>query len=120
MKSNSIGNDMVTNESPTEMSEELLVSAAKSGDANAFIELSRRHSAKLLNRTYRITGNWHDAEDVLQEAFLKAFIHLKDFEGRSSFASWLTQIAINSALMILRKKRCRPEISIGGNNDDYE
>ena len=57
---------------------------------------------------------------MLQESFLKAFIHLKDFEERSSFASWLTQITINSALMILRKKRCRPEISIDGNNDDYE
>jgi RNA polymerase sigma-70 factor, ECF subfamily len=111
---------VVTNESPTEMSDELLVSAAKSGDANAFVELSRRHSTKLLHRTYRITRNWQDAEDVLQESFLKAFIHLKDFEERSSFASWLTQITINSALMILRKKRCRPEISIYGNNDDYE
>jgi RNA polymerase sigma-70 factor (ECF subfamily) len=120
MKPNSIANDVVTNESPTEMSDELLVSAAKSGDANAFVELSRRHSTKLLHRTYRITRNWQDAEDVLQESFLKAFIHLKDFEERSSFASWLTQITINSALMILRKKRCRPEISISGNNDDYE
>lgn len=120
MKPNSIGNDVVTNETPTEMSDELLVSAAKSGDANAFVELSRRHSAKLLHRTYRITRNWQDAEDVLQESFLKAFIHLKDFEARSSFASWLTQITINSALMILRKKRCHPEISIEGNNDDYE
>jgi RNA polymerase sigma-70 factor (ECF subfamily) len=119
MKPDSIANDVVPKESPTEMSDELLVSAAKSGDANAFVELSRRHSTKLLHRTYRITRNWQDAEDVLQESFLKAFIHLKDFEERSSFASWLTQITINSALMILRKKRCRPEISISGNNDDY-
>ena len=120
MKPKSIGNDMVTNESPAEMSDELLVSAAKSGDASAFVELSRRHSSKLLYRTYRITRDWQDAEDVLQESFLKAFTHLKDFEERSSFASWLTQITINSALMILRKKRRRPEISIDGNNDDYE
>jgi RNA polymerase sigma-70 factor, ECF subfamily len=120
MKPNSIANDVVTNESPTEICDELLVSAAKSGDANAFVELSRRHSTKLLHRTYRITRNWQDAEDVLQESFLKAFIHLKDFEERSSFASWLTQITINSALMILRKKRYRPEISIDGNNDAYE
>jgi RNA polymerase sigma-70 factor (ECF subfamily) len=85
-----------------------------------FVEHSRRHSTKLLHRTYRMTRNWQDAEDVLQESFLKAFIHLKDFEERSSFASWLTQITINSALMILRKKRGHPEISIEGNNDDYE
>jgi RNA polymerase sigma-70 factor, ECF subfamily len=120
MKPTSTENDVVTNESPIEMSDELLVSAAKSGDANAFVELSRRHSTKLLHRTYRITRNWQDAEDVVQESFLKAFVHVKDFEGRSSFASWLTPITINSALMILRKKRCRPEVSIEGNDDDHE
>jgi RNA polymerase sigma factor (sigma-70 family) len=68
MKPNSIGNDVVTNETPTEMSDELLVSAAKSGDANAFVELSRRHSAKLLHRTYRITRS--ERKQLLEEAIL--------------------------------------------------
>ncbi len=87
-----------------QMSDELLVAAAQQGDAVAFVELKNRHSHKLLPRIYRITRNWQDAEDVLQEAFLKAFVHLRSFEGRSSFSSWITRIAINCALMVLRKR----------------
>jgi RNA polymerase sigma-70 factor (ECF subfamily) len=93
------------------MSDALLVSAAKSGDTIAFVELSRRHHAMVLRKTYRIVQNWQDAEDVLQDAFMKAFIHLKNFEERCKFSSWLTRIAINSALMLLRKKRGHIEIS---------
>lgn len=85
--------------------DELLVSAARAGDAAAFAELRDRHSHKLMARIYRITMNWQDAEDVLQESLFKAFVHLPSFEGRSSFSSWLTRIAINSALMLLRKRR---------------
>jgi RNA polymerase sigma-70 factor, ECF subfamily len=102
-----------------EMSDALLISAAKSGDAIAFVELSTRHSEKILRRTYRIVKNWQDAEDVLQDSFMKAFVHLKDFEERSSFCSWLTRIAINSALMILRKKHGRIEISTDASDDDF-
>ena len=69
------------------------------------MELRKRHAKKLLPRIYRITRCWEDAEDVLQESFLKAFLHLKNFEGRSSFSSWHTRIAINSALMTLRKRK---------------
>jgi RNA polymerase sigma factor (sigma-70 family) len=90
---------------PDEASDDSLVRVAQSGDHNAFIELRRRHAKKLLPRIYRITRSWEDAEDVLQDSFLKAFVHLKAFEGRSSFSSWLTRIAINSALMLLRKRR---------------
>ena len=93
------------------MNEELLVSAARAGDRSAFNELYTRHSWKVRQRVYSITKNREDAEDVIQEAALRAFLHLKSFEGRSSFSSWLTRIAINSALMTLRKKR-RDEISI--------
>jgi len=95
-----------------EMREHLLVSAAKSGDAVAFVELSKRHSNKILRRAYRIVKNWQDAEDVLQEALMRAFLHMKEFEERSSFSSWLTRIAINSALMSLRKKRGYIETSM--------
>jgi RNA polymerase sigma-70 factor (ECF subfamily) len=100
-----------------ESSDELLVSAAKSGDSRAFVELCERHSKKVLPTIFRITKNREDAEDVLQDAFLKAFVHLKSFEGRASFSSWLTRIAINSALMVLRKKR-RLEIPIDYAWDD--
>ncbi len=100
----------------TELRDELLVSAAKAGDCSAFVELCERHTKKLLPGIYRITQNREDAEDVLQESLLKAFLNLKTFEGRSSFASWLTRIAINSALMLLRKRR-GVEISIDNAGD---
>jgi RNA polymerase sigma-70 factor, ECF subfamily len=103
-----------------EMSDEVLVSTAKSGDANAFVELSKRHSNRVLQTTYRITRNRQDAEDALQDSLLKAFTHLKDFQEKSSFATWLTRIAINSALMILRKRRVCVEISIDGGDDSGE
>jgi RNA polymerase sigma-70 factor (ECF subfamily) len=93
------------------VNDELLVLQAKSGDFSAFVELRKRHSSKLFWTAYRITRNWEDAEDTVQDSFLKAYLHLERFEGRSSFSSWLTRIAINSALMIVRKKR-PGEISI--------
>lgn len=99
------------------MDDELLISAARLGDANAFSELYERHSRKVLPRVYRITKNREDAEDVLQDAALRAFLHIKGFEGRASFSTWLTTIATNSALMILRKKR-GGEISIDQTSDD--
>jgi RNA polymerase sigma-70 factor (ECF subfamily) len=91
-------------DSPETLGDGLLV-AARSGDRNAFIALCEGHAGRVVGRVYQITRNWQDAEDVLQESLLKAFIHLKDFEGRSSFSSWLTRISINTALMLLRKKR---------------
>lgn len=97
--------------------DDLLVLTVKSGDFTAFVELRKRHSNKLLWTAYRITRNWEDAEDAVQDSFLKAYLHLDKFEGRSSFGSWLTRIAINSALMILRKKRSC-EISIDRTNYD--
>jgi len=109
-------NDAIEN-CPMEMSDEVLVSTAKSGDAGAFIELSKRHHNRLLQAAYRVTRNWQDAEDALQDSLLKAFIHLKDFQEKSRFSTWITRIAINSALMILRKKRGCFEISIDGPDD---
>ena len=100
--------------SPAEMSDEMLASRAKSGDTDAFVELSKRHANRVFQATYRVTRNRQDAEDALQDAFLNAFTHIKNFEGRSSFSTWLTRIAINSALMILRKKRNCCEIPIDG------
>jgi RNA polymerase sigma factor (sigma-70 family) len=97
-----------------ELSNEMLASKAKSGDTNAFVQLSKRHANRVFQAAYRITRNRQDAEDALQDALLNAFTHIKNFEGRSSFSTWLTRIAINSALMILRKKRNCCEISIDG------
>jgi RNA polymerase sigma-70 factor (ECF subfamily) len=103
-----------------QMSDERLVLAAKDGDANAFAELRDRHFSKILRRTYRITRNREDAEDALQSSFLNAFVHLNKFESRSSFSSWLTRIAINTSLMIVRKNRRNKELSIDPGDIDCE
>ena len=95
------------------MCEQALVAAAKQGQAEAFATLCQPLARKLIQSAHRITRNREDAEDALQDALLSAFIHIKNFDGRSTFSTWLTRIAINSALMTLRKKRSSREIPIG-------
>jgi RNA polymerase sigma factor (sigma-70 family) len=90
----------------------LLVLAACSGDSHAFVELSKPHSKRILLTLYRITKNWQDAEDALQEALMKAFLHLDSFQGRANFSTWFTSIAVNTALMLLRKRRNVLEITL--------
>jgi RNA polymerase sigma-70 factor, ECF subfamily len=85
--------------------EPLLVAAAKSGDVSAFETLVSRYERKIFRLTQNITQNREDAEDAMQEAFLKAYEHLGDFEGNSRFYTWLVRIAVNQALMKLRKRR---------------
>src|SRR6195256_5327958 len=101
-------------------SENQLIAAAKSGRRAPFGELCERHMKQVSYVTSRITRNREDAEDAAQECFLSAFVHLKDFDGRSQFATWLTRIAINAALMKLRKKRGAREISIDEPNPSFE
>jgi RNA polymerase sigma factor (sigma-70 family) len=88
-----------------------LVALAKSGNQQAFIALVERHSRAILRTALRITKNQEDAEDVVQDAFTSAYVHLQNFDGRSQFSTWLTRIAINGALMVLRKRRNRSEVS---------
>jgi RNA polymerase sigma-70 factor, ECF subfamily len=85
--------------------EHLLVAAAKNGDVKAFEELVNRYERKIFRLTMNITNNREDAEDAMQDAFLKAYAHLKDFQGDSRFYTWLVRIAANEALMRLRKRR---------------
>jgi RNA polymerase sigma-70 factor (ECF subfamily) len=87
-----------------------LVREAQAGSPAAFAQLQSIYSRQLYNTVVAITKNREDAEDALQDTFLRAYMALRHFEGRSSVYSWLTRIAINSALMILRKRRSRPEI----------
>ena len=94
------------------MDDDLLVEAAQAGQEWAFVELCTRNSKRVFNTIYGVTKNREDAEDALQDSMMRAFLHLKQFDGRSSFATWFTRIGINSALMILRKKRIRLETSI--------
>src|SRR6202050_4656563 len=82
-----------------------LVAAAKAGDVNAFETLVGRYERKIFRLAQNITQNREDAEDNMQEAFLKAFEHLGEFQGNSRFYTWLVRIAVNQALMKLRKRR---------------
>lgn len=97
-----------------EPSEAELVAAAKAGSPNAFAELQSQYSRRLYRTIFGITKNHEDTEDALQDTFLHAFVAIRNFEGRSSVYSWMTRIAINSALMILRKQRSRPEVCFEG------
>src|ERR1700741_3450900 len=87
-----------------------LVEAAKLGQSTAFVTLCEQCSRRLFRAAHRITRSREDAEDAVQDALLQAFVHLRGFDGRSSFSTWLTRITINSALMVLRKKRAIPSV----------
>ena len=95
-----------------EWSEEQLIAAAKTGKRAPFGELCERHVKRVFCVAHRITRNREDAEDAAQDCLLNAFVHLQDFDGRSRFATWLTRIAINAALMKLRKKRGIREVPV--------
>jgi RNA polymerase sigma-70 factor (ECF subfamily) len=82
-----------------------LVSAAKRGNTRAFEELVLRHQQRVLAVAQRITNNREDAEDVAQECFHKAFLHLGSFQEKSRFSTWLTRIAMNEAFMLLRRRK---------------
>jgi RNA polymerase sigma-70 factor, ECF subfamily len=92
--------------------DEQLVSEAKTGSHDAFAELQSLYARRLYNTIVRITKNHEDAEDVLQDTFLRVYLALYSFEGRCSFYTWATRIAMNSALMLLRKRRARPEAAL--------
>lgn len=86
-----------------------LLGALRARSESAFSELHRLYAASLYRTILSITRNHEDAEDVLQETLLRAYLGLHSFEGRSKLSSWLTRIAINSSLMVLRKRRVRLE-----------
>ena len=90
--------------------EDPLVTAAQAGEPEAFAQLYAIYSPRLYRTITAITKNPEDAQDALQETFLRAHLRVRAFKGKSSIYSWLTRIAINCALMILRKRRARPEV----------
>ncbi|HTF71511.1 MAG TPA: sigma-70 family RNA polymerase sigma factor [Edaphobacter sp.] len=110
--------DKISIELLASATDEVLVAAAKLGDCAAFAELWERHSNMAFRMAYRIIGNQDDAEDVVQDAWMKAYVHLKTFDGRAKFSTWLTRIAINSALITLRKRRAHPETSMEVTNGE--
>ena len=85
--------------------ESTLVAQAREGDTVAFGELVRRYEGKIFRLAQHITQNREDAEDVLQETFLKAYEHLDQFQGNSKFYTWIVRIAVNQALMKLRRRK---------------
>jgi RNA polymerase sigma-70 factor (ECF subfamily) len=95
-----------------------IVLAAQAGSAAAFAELYSTYSRRLFQTILSITRNPHDAEEALQETFLRAYLAIKTFEGKSQIYTWLTRIAVNTALMVLRKQRVRPEVLFDPQPDD--
>lgn len=93
-----------------ESDEDKLVAAARIGDRDAFVELIRPHTNRVRYTARRITRHREDAEDAVQESLANAFSRLASFTGASRFSTWLTRIAINAALMRLRKKRLSREV----------
>ncbi len=91
--------------SPSSVDESALVAKAQAGDTAAFGELVSRYQNKIYRLAKHITQNDEDAEDVLQEAFLKAYEHIGGFQGNSKFYTWIVRIAVNEALMKLRKRK---------------
>src|SRR5436189_517667 len=88
-----------------------LVHASKNGDVAAFEELVKRYDGKLFRIAQHLTHNREDAEDIVQEAFLKAFQHLGQFRENSKFSTWLIRITLNQSLMKLRRQRVTREVS---------
>ena len=97
-----------------------LVAAARSGSSAAFAELREIYARRVYRKLLIMTKNREDAEDALQDTFLRAYMALHTFEERSSFYTWVTRIAINSALMILRRRRSRPEVSFDSTSETEE
>jgi len=89
-----------------------LVQAAKKGDLEAFSQLVKRYDRNIFRIAQHITHNEEDAQDVVQEAFLKAYRNLQQFQGNSKFYTWLVRIAVNEALMKLRRRRADKTVSI--------
>jgi RNA polymerase sigma-70 factor, ECF subfamily len=107
--------------SPIEIDDEAaIVAQARLGDAKAFSELLRRYEGKIFRLALHITQNREDAEDFLQEAFLKAYEHLDQFQGQSKFYTWIVRIAVNQALMKLRKRKSDRSVSLDETIDTGE
>ncbi len=106
---------------PAEENDELdLVARSRQGDAAAFSVLVRRYEGKIFRLAMNITQNREDAEDVLQEAFFKAYEHLDQFQGNSKFYTWIVRIAVNQALMKLRKRKSDRAVSLDEQIDTGE
>jgi RNA polymerase sigma-70 factor (ECF subfamily) len=124
-ESSKMATESVPIAAPVELSPEAkeeieLVNRAREGDAAAFSTLLNRYESKIFRLAMNITQNREDAEDVLQEAFLKAYEHLDQFQGNSRFYTWIVRIAVNQALMKLRKRKTDRSVSLDEQIDTGE
>lgn len=101
-----------------EQSDSAAVAQARAGDPGAFRVLVERHSRHLFRLAYRMTGQQQDAEDVVQETFLRAYRQLGRFDERAGFGTWLYRIAANCALDLIRARKRRNEQTGAGTEDD--
>ena len=101
-----------------EMTDLAAVSRARGGDADAFRTLVERHSRAIFRVAYRMTGNEHDADDVVQEAFLRAYRQIEKFEERANFGTWLHRIAVNCSLDLLRSRGRHEKHRVSNDEDD--
>lgn len=106
-----------------ELTDAVAVARARAGDSDAFRVLVERHSRSLFRLAFRMTGNQQDAEDVVQESFLRAYKQLAKFDERASFGTWLYRIAANCSLDLVRSRKRRsehlaPQESAGSEMDD--
>ena len=104
----------------TGIDESALVVQAREGDTTAFGELVRRYEGKIFRLAQHVTQNREDAEDVLQETFMKAYEHLDQFKGDSKFYTWIVRIAVNQALMKLRRRKTDKSVSLDETIDTGE
>ena len=116
---NEIGKRAVASSCDAAADEEL-VAATERGDELAFETLVKRHERKIFVLALRYTRVREDAEDVVQQTFQKAFVHLQRFEGKSAFSTWVTRVAINEALILLRKRRTMREVPIDDSSSSGE
>jgi RNA polymerase sigma-70 factor (ECF subfamily) len=111
----------VSDNTSAEVSDETeMIAQARTGNARAFSDLLERYERKIFRLAQHITQNREDAEDVLQETFLKAYEHLDQFQGNSKFYTWIVRIAVNQALMKLRKRKTSKTVSIDEGIDTGE
>jgi RNA polymerase sigma-70 factor (ECF subfamily) len=106
--------------SQANIDESTLVAQAREGDTVAFGELVRRYEGRIFRLAQHITQNREDAEDVLQETFLKAYEHLDQFQGNSKFYTWIVLIAVNQSLMKLRRRKADRSVSLDETIDTGE
>jgi RNA polymerase sigma-70 factor (ECF subfamily) len=108
------GKDQVPAATPTPVATEetLLVKRARHGDLGAYDELVRRYQERIYATIYHMTANHEDANDLAQEAFIKAFQALRSFKGGSSFYTWVYRIAVNKTINFLKQRKARTQMSL--------